>query len=89
MLKLTLSFTLILVAVLLWYCTTKHQRLLGKPLVRHWRFVAAISLIAALVCAALQLSISATLFFCLLVLMLFLMLLPFASLLRRGNHASN
>lgn len=89
MLKLTLSLTLILVAVLLWYCSTKHQRLLGKPLVRQWRFVAASSLLAALVSAALQLSSSATLFFCLLLLMLLLMLLPFASLLKGDGHEPN
>jgi hypothetical protein len=86
MLKLTLSFILILVTVLLWYCSTKHQRLISKPLVKQWRFVAAISLSAALVCAALQLSHSATLFFCLLLLMLLLMLLPFASLLWGSRH---
>ncbi|MDZ7867961.1 MAG: hypothetical protein U5L02_01950 [Rheinheimera sp.] len=89
MLKLILSLTLILVAVSLWYCSTKHQRLLSKPLVRQWRFLAAISLLAALVCAAVQLSSSATLFFCLLLLMLLLMLLPFASLLLRGRHEPN
>ncbi|OBP15470.1 hypothetical protein A5320_08945 [Rheinheimera sp. SA_1] len=86
MLKLILVTILLFIAVLLWYCSNRHQRLLKKPLSRHWRLVGTLAAVAAIVTAAFQLSRSTTIFFCLLLLMLWLMLLPFATLLPAGNR---
>jgi hypothetical protein len=84
MLKLILVTILLFIAVLLWYGSNRHQRLLKKPLSRHWRLVGTLVAVVAIVTAASQLSTSTTIFLSLLLLMLWLMLLPFATLLRTG-----
>lgn len=82
MLKLVLTVLLLLIAVLLWYGSNRHQRLLRQPLARPWRHAGTLSAVLACGCAAAQLSSAATVFFCLLILMLCLLVLPFATLLR-------
>ncbi|RVU34501.1 hypothetical protein EOE67_14735 [Rheinheimera riviphila] len=86
MLKLILVIVLLFIAVLLWYGSNRHQRLLKKPLSRRWRHVGTLAAVAATTTAALQFSMSTTIFFSLLLLMLWLMLLPFATLFRAGGR---
>jgi len=81
MAKILLSVMLLSLTVLLWYGTTKHQRMFPKPLNTSWRLLALVTAIAASGLLTLQLAVSASVFFSLLVLMLLMMLLPLASLL--------
>ncbi len=78
---LFLSLLLLSAASALWYASTRHQRLVRHPLHHHWRWLATALLLLAIGCAGAQLSLSATVFFCLLMLMLAAMLLPLATLL--------
>lgn len=90
MAKILLSVMLLSLTVLLWYGTTKHQRLFPKPLNHSWRLLALVAAIAASGLLTLQLAASASVFFSLLVLMLLMMLMPLASLLvllRRAKPA--
>jgi uncharacterized MAPEG superfamily protein len=82
---LTITAGLLLLAVTLWYATTKHQRLLAKKLQKPWRIVAVLLGITAVVSAAQQLSWPATMFFCALVFMLAVMLAPLTTLLKKGQ----
>jgi formate hydrogenlyase subunit 3/multisubunit Na+/H+ antiporter MnhD subunit len=88
MMWLVSSLLLLCAASALCYASTRHQRLLHKPLPRRWRWLAVALLLLAIGCARVQLSQSATVFFCLLLLMLAAMLLPLATLLgpKEGNH---
>lgn len=74
------SCLLLSAASALWYASTRHQRLVQQPIPRHWRWLACALLLLAIGCAGAQLSASATVFFCLLMLMLAAMLLPLATL---------
>mgnify|MGYP003463471703 CR=1 FL=1 len=78
---LVLSMLSVLGAMLLWYASCRHQRILRQPLAKGWRYLAAGLFCSAVVAAAQQLSQAATVFFCLLMLMLSAALIPFATLL--------
>ncbi len=78
---LVLSMLAVLGAMLLWYASCRHQRILPQPLANGWRFLAVGLFCLAVAAAAQQLSPTATVFFCLLMLMLAAALIPFATLL--------
>lgn len=81
MIWLISSCLLLCTASALWYASTRHQRLIRQPLAQPWRWLATLLFLLAIGCAGAQLSLSATVFFCLLVLMLAAMLLPLSTLL--------
>lgn len=80
---LCISTGLLLLAVICWYGTSKHQRLLNKRIQKQWRIASLLLVVVAVLCAAQQLSGSATVFFCLLFLMLLVMLVPLATLVKK------
>jgi nicotinamide riboside transporter PnuC len=81
-----LFFSLTLLACSLLYLSHKHQRCLVQPLsVRPWRTIAVLILILALFCATQAFSMATAIFAWLASIMLIFSLLPFISLLLKGN----
>ncbi len=79
------KFTVIVIlfiAITVLYCSNRHQRLLTKPISKHWRTLALMLFITAIIIAFSTLSKLAASFFIILILMLALMVMPFASLIK-------
>lgn len=73
---------ILLIAITVLYCSNRHQKLLAKPIPKHWRKLALILFITAIIIAFSTLSKLAASFFVILILMLALMVMPFASLIK-------
>lgn len=80
---LLLTIFLLMLAIAVSYATNKHQRMFRKPISKKWRITSVLFFVAGIAVAAIQLSLSATVFFCTMLLMLCCILLPLATLLKK------
>ncbi len=83
----TLSTLLLSLAVGIFYCTRKQQRLLVKPLNKRVRGVAVSLVITATILTSQQFSNIATVFLVIFTLMMMLMLIPLLSLFYKKDNS--
>lgn len=83
----TLSTLLLSLAVGIFYCTRKQQRLLVEPLNKRVRGVAVSLVITAIILTSQQFSNTATVFLVIFTLMMMLMLIPLLSLFYKKDNS--
>ncbi len=83
--NLLLSLILLTLSIALCYASNKHQRIFNKAVSKQWRTLSILLLGAGIGVTAQQLSWSATVFFCAMIVMLCCMLLPLLTLLKKSE----